>query len=316
MVTGGQRRQRPARVLVDPFRARRGRGEVEPGTVRTRIERVCRHLHRRAHLGSVSLHDHAPPVVELDPVHAARARREEAIRGDPLAEFGAAPAIDDGRELVRIGGAEEGRFEDERRAAPVRDLGRDHGPARCHARRAYRGSGFARLLHEIGPPMSRTGAQLRLREGAPSVGARPGSRTGKDEAMRFMLLQNYGEVESGCAPMTEWTPEEVKAHIDFQHALNDELIASGELVDAQGLAGPEVAKFVVSDGVNAPVITDGPYPESKELLAGYRLIDVESEDRAIAIAAQASAAPGPNAAPILQPIEVRQVMGAPDPEVL
>jgi hypothetical protein len=134
--------------------------------------------------------------------------------------------------------------------------------------------------------------------------------------MRFMLLQNYGEVESGCAPMTEWTPEEVKAHIDFQHALNDELIASGELVDAQGLAGPEVAKFVVSDGVNAPVITDGPYPESKELLAGYRLIDVESEDRAIAIAAQASAAPGPNAAPILQPIEVRQVMGAPDPEVL
>ena len=89
--------------------------------------------------------------------------------------------------------------------------------------------------------------------------------------MRFMLLQNYGEVESDCPPMTEWTPEDIKAHIDFQQALNDELTERGELVDAQGLAGPEQAKFVVSDGASAPVITDGPYPESKELLAGYRI---------------------------------------------
>jgi hypothetical protein len=133
--------------------------------------------------------------------------------------------------------------------------------------------------------------------------------------MRFMLLQNYGDVESDCAPMTEWTPEDIKAHIEFQHVLNHELTQSGELVDAQGLAGPDQAKFVVSDGAGAPVITDGPYPESKELLAGYRLIDVETLDRALEIAAQASAAPGQNGAPIRQPIEVRQVMGAPDPEV-
>ncbi|HEV7865460.1 MAG TPA: YciI family protein [Acidimicrobiia bacterium] len=133
--------------------------------------------------------------------------------------------------------------------------------------------------------------------------------------MRFMLLQNYGEVGSGCAPMTEWTPEEIKAHIDFQHALNAELLERGELVDAQGLAGPDQAKFVVSDGVGAPVITDGPYPESKELLAGYRLIDVETLERALEIAAQASAAPGQNGAPIRDRIEVRQVLGAPDPEL-
>jgi hypothetical protein len=112
--------------------------------------------------------------------------------------------------------------------------------------------------------------------------------------MRFMLLQNYGEVESGCAPMTEWSPRDVKAHIDFQHALNQELAQSGELVDAQGLAGPEVAKFVVSDGAGTPVITDGPYPETKELLAGYRIVDVDSAERAIEIAARASAAPGPD----------------------
>jgi hypothetical protein len=133
--------------------------------------------------------------------------------------------------------------------------------------------------------------------------------------MRFMLLQNYGPVESDCPPMTEWSPADVRAHIEFQQALNTELAGLGELVDAQGLAGPEEARFVVSDGASAPVITDGPFPESKELLAGYRLVDVDSAARAIEIAARASAAPGPAGVPIRQPIEVRQVLSAPDPEV-
>ena len=129
--------------------------------------------------------------------------------------------------------------------------------------------------------------------------------------MRFMLLQNYGEVESDCPPIMEWAPGDIEAHIEFQQALNQELAERGELVDAQGLAGPELAKFVVSDGASAPVGTDGPFPESKELLAGYRLVDVETAGRAIEIAAQASAAPGAAGGPIRQPIEVREVMGAP-----
>jgi hypothetical protein len=133
--------------------------------------------------------------------------------------------------------------------------------------------------------------------------------------MRYMLLQNYGPVESDCPPMTEWSPADVRAHIEFQQALNTELAGLGELVDAQGLAGPDEARFVVSDGASAPVITDGPFPESKELLAGYRLVDVDSAARAIEIAARASAAPGPDGVPIRQPIEVRQVLSAPDPEV-
>jgi hypothetical protein len=133
--------------------------------------------------------------------------------------------------------------------------------------------------------------------------------------MRFMLLQNYGEVESGCLPMPEWSPEDINAHIEFQQALNAELAERGELVDAQGLAGPELARFVVSDGISAPVITDGPFPESKELLAGYRLLDVDTAERAIEIAARASAAPGPDGVPIRQPIEVREVLSAPDPEL-
>ena len=132
--------------------------------------------------------------------------------------------------------------------------------------------------------------------------------------MRYMLLMNYGGGE--CAvPMTEWKPQEVADHIDFQRRLGQELTERGELVDAQGLAWPDAAKFVVADGVNPPVITDGPFPESKELLAGYWTVDVDTLGRALEIAAQASAAPGPNGDPIKQPIEVREVMGAPATEV-
>ena len=109
---------------------------------------------------------------------------------------------------------------------------------------------------------------------------------------KFMLLQNYGATLACDLPMTEWDPADIKAHIEYQMALNDELAGNGELVDAQGLAGPELARFVTFNGVGAPVVTDGPFPESKELLAGYRMIDVESEVRALEIAAKASAAPG------------------------
>lgn len=133
--------------------------------------------------------------------------------------------------------------------------------------------------------------------------------------MRFMLMMNYGGVEADIAPMPEWSQGDVRAHIAFQQALDAELTERGELVDSQGLAGPDVARFVVSGGAGAPVITDGPFPESKELLAGYRIVDVETAERAIEIAAQTSAAPGPDGVPIRQRIEVREVMSAPDPEV-
>ena len=129
--------------------------------------------------------------------------------------------------------------------------------------------------------------------------------------MRFMLLQNYAPIE-GVEPMSKWTPEEITAHIDFQIRVNAELTERGELVDAQALAGPELARFVTSDGAGVPVVTDGPFPEFKELLAGYRIVDVESPERAVEIAAQVSAAPGQGGRAIKQPIEVREVMGAPD----
>jgi hypothetical protein len=128
--------------------------------------------------------------------------------------------------------------------------------------------------------------------------------------MKFMLLQAYGGVPGDVEPMSKWTPDEIKAHIDYQEQLNAELRERGELIDAQALTAPEVAKFVTSDGAAAPVVTDGPFAEGKELLAGYRLIDVESPERAIEIAAKGSAAPGPGGKPIRQEIEVREVMAA------
>jgi hypothetical protein len=143
-----------------------------------------------------------------------------------------------------------------------------------------------------------------------------GAARGEEADMtKFLLLQNYGATAACDLPMTDWAPGDIKAHIDFQLALNAELAGNGELVDAQGLAGPELAKFVTFDGVGTPVVTDGPFPESKELLAGYRMVDVESEARAIEIAAKASAAPGPGGVPIQETIEVRQVMGAPSTDV-
>src|SRR5256885_11379184 len=135
--------------------------------------------------------------------------------------------------------------------------------------------------------------------------------TRSEHMTRFLLLQNYQGGEGCDVPMSEWAPEDIAAHISFQRALSDELAAAGELVGAEGLAGPEVAKIVTFSGEGAPVVTDGPFAEAKEWLAGYRMIDVESETRAIEIAARTSAAPGPGGVAIQQPIEVRPVMGAP-----
>lgn len=129
--------------------------------------------------------------------------------------------------------------------------------------------------------------------------------------MKYILLKTWGEAAYCDTPITEWAPEDILAHIEFQKALGEQLAASGELVDAQGLAGPEEARVVSSDGRSAPVVTDGPFPETKEFLAGYLIVDVDSPERALEIAAHASAAPGPGGTPIGEYIEVRAVMSAP-----
>jgi hypothetical protein len=128
--------------------------------------------------------------------------------------------------------------------------------------------------------------------------------------MKFMLMMNVPR-GTGDYKINSWTPDEFKAHIAFMHNLNKELTASGELAGAEGLAAPSEAKIVRAGKNGEPAVTDGPFPESKEFLAGYWLVDVDGPRRAYEIAARASSAPGPGGTPLIIPIEVRQVMQAP-----
>lgn len=132
--------------------------------------------------------------------------------------------------------------------------------------------------------------------------------------MKYMLLMQFS-TRSNLPPMDTWPPEDVKTHIEFMHKTNTMLTESGELVDAQGLAEPEQATIVRAGDGGAPVVTDGPFPETKEFLVGFWTIDCETPERAAEIAAHCSAAPGPGGTPLNMPIEVRQVMSAPPEEL-
>ena len=129
--------------------------------------------------------------------------------------------------------------------------------------------------------------------------------------MKFMMMMHAprsGWAESGIGT---WPPDDIQAHIRFMLRFNEELKAAGEFVDAQGLALPQDARIVRAGKGGAPEVTDGPYAEAKEFLAGFWIIDCESKDRAYALAARASAAPGKAGVPMSIPIEVREVMCAP-----
>jgi hypothetical protein len=132
--------------------------------------------------------------------------------------------------------------------------------------------------------------------------------------MKYMLMMHVPAAGWEKAGIGTWPPEDVKAHIEFMMRFNRELKEAGELVGAEGLAGPEQAR-VVRAGANGTPVTDGPFPEAKEFLAGYWIVDVESPEHAYRIAARASAAPGKGGVPLNMPIEVRQVMSAPPVDI-
>ena len=127
--------------------------------------------------------------------------------------------------------------------------------------------------------------------------------------MKFMLMM-HAPGDKGDYQISDWTPDDFKAHIAFMHQFNKELTDAGEFVGGEGLAPPGQAR-VVRAGRNGAPMTDGPFPESKEFLAGYWIVEVDTPERAYALAARASAAPGPGGAPLNMPIEVRQVMSGP-----
>ena len=107
--------------------------------------------------------------------------------------------------------------------------------------------------------------------------------------------------------MDQWTPEEVDAHVQFMRDFQARLEATGEFVDTQALA-PEGA-FVRYDGAGRPPVTDGPFAETKDLIAGWMVIDVDSQERAIELAGELAAAPGAGGKPIHEWLEVRPFYG-------
>jgi hypothetical protein len=131
--------------------------------------------------------------------------------------------------------------------------------------------------------------------------------------MKYMLMM-HAPRGTGDYQIDQWSPEDFKAHMAFMHSFNKELSEAGELVGCEGLAAPGEARVVRAGKNGVPAVTDGPYPEAKEFLAGYWIVEVDRPERAYTLAAKASAAPGPGGAPLSIPIEVRQVMSGLRPE--
>ena len=130
--------------------------------------------------------------------------------------------------------------------------------------------------------------------------------------MKFMLMM-HTPAGTGDYQINDWSPEDFRAHMAFMHQFNQKLTAAGELAGVAGLAMPGEAK-IVKAGKDGTPITDGVFPETKEFLAGYWIVDVDSPERAYQLAAEISAAPGPRGVPLNMNIEVRQVMGGPPTE--
>ena len=132
--------------------------------------------------------------------------------------------------------------------------------------------------------------------------------------MRFMLMMNG--TQSNFQTFGKMPMEDLKAHIGFMRHLNEDLRKHGKLVAAEGLdISPIYTRIVRATKRGTPSVTDGPFAETKEFLAGYWIVNVKDLDEAIAIAARASAAPGIGGEPINIPIEVRLVADAPPIEV-
>lgn len=123
--------------------------------------------------------------------------------------------------------------------------------------------------------------------------------------MKYILMMAGTKV--GVDKYRAWSKSDIETHFAFLKDLNKELSESGELVANEPLAGPDQAK-VVRAGKNGVPITDGVFPEAKEFLLGYWMVDVETPERAYEIAARLSAGPGPGGVPTNMPIEVRQIM--------
>jgi hypothetical protein len=128
---------------------------------------------------------------------------------------------------------------------------------------------------------------------------------------KYLLLKHYrGGKPLDCAPMDQWKPEEVDAHLRYMSDFAARLQDSGEYVDGQAVSPDGV--WVRSGGAGKPPVVDGPFAETKDLIAGWMVIDVDSYERALELAGELSAAPGPEGEPINEWLELRPLLHAPE----
>jgi hypothetical protein len=129
--------------------------------------------------------------------------------------------------------------------------------------------------------------------------------------MKYLLLKHYRGAPDAVnnVPMDQWTPEEISDHVRYMEDFADRLKSTGEFVDGQALS-PE-GTWVRSDGEGRPPVTDGPFAETKDLIAGWMMIDVETYERAVALAGELSAAPGAGGEPIHEWLELRPLLTEP-----
>ena len=132
---------------------------------------------------------------------------------------------------------------------------------------------------------------------------------------KYLLLKHYRGAPAAVndVPMDQWTPDEVIAHVRYMQTFADRLRSTGEFVDEQALS--ERGSWVRSDGEGRPPVTDGPFAETKDLIAGWMVIDVDSHERAVELAGELSAAPGAGGRPIHEWLELRPFLGAAPPTV-
>jgi hypothetical protein len=129
--------------------------------------------------------------------------------------------------------------------------------------------------------------------------------------MKYMMHMN---VKGGSYQMEGWAPNDIKAMVDFMDRFNAELQKNGQWVFAEGLVAPELTRIVKADDHGRPVVTDGPFAESKEFIAGFWIVKVKNAEEAYALAAKVSTCPGPGGKPLNMPIELRAVGEAPKTE--
>ena len=179
-------------------------------------------------------------------------------------------------------------------------------PSKCRAAGPPTGCGEAREMTPSGDVENRRAA-ASLRYTRPR-GPYP---TEENDMAKYLLLKHYRGAPAAVndVPMDRWTPEEVSAHVQYMEDFAARLEGTGEFVDGQALS-PE-GTWVRYDGEGRPPVTDGPFAETKDLIAGWMVIDVDSEERAIELAGELSAAPGAGGEPIHEWLEVRPFLAAP-----